>query len=162
MAEWQTRTFKGRVRKSVGSTPTARTKTTNGDYINKMTSDENKSELPILMFRVDETLTMPEFDHDWVWENVYYFPDLDCIKYIRFHSKNASLPKTIDLRDKFQDLGVPESLVFYRSVEHDCRDKAEQAAARIKSEIEALYNSGLVHSWDDLAKYYKNQNFENE
>lgn len=46
-----------------------------------------ESELPLLLFLIDETLAMPEDKSDWQYEHVYYCPDIDEVKYIRHLAK---------------------------------------------------------------------------
>ena len=63
-----------------------------------------ESELPLLLFLIDETLAMPEDKSDWQYEHVYYCPDIDEVKYIINHSEKEQLPNTVDLRDNFSFL----------------------------------------------------------
>ena len=81
-----------------------------GDELKELEEKYNQaktSELPILLFQIDESLPMPDDRSDYRYEYVYYCPDTDEKKYIVRHSNEAFLSNTIDLRDCFLEFGIP-------------------------------------------------------
>ena len=99
------------------------------EEVNKL---ENSSEVPILMFHIDESVrytsrTWPydmEYHIDAYKTDIYYLPELDCLftkryipkKHKDYYQKNQActkksgielLPNTIDMRKYFSEFGLP-------------------------------------------------------
>ena len=65
-----------------------------GDELKELEEKYNQakaSELPILLFQIDESLPMPDDRSDYRYEYVYYCPDTDEKKYIVRHSNEEFL-----------------------------------------------------------------------
>lgn len=117
---------------------------------------ENQSELPILLFLIDETLPMPDPDleMDYRFEYIYYFPDLDDVVYIIRHKKNEFLTNTIDLRSNFEKVGIPEK-IFPGSVRGNSQYRViiENIVSDLKTKIDELFRSNNINSWNELGLY---------
>ncbi|MCI8446548.1 MAG: hypothetical protein HFH31_03525 [Bacilli bacterium] len=112
---------------------------------------ENTSELPILLFLVNQTLPMPDDEYDYQYEYIYYCPDLDDIKCFTKHRKNEFLPNTIDLRAQFESLGMPKR-VWPADAYNQYFSIVMQATSILESQIEELFQSNGINSWSDLGK----------
>ena len=114
-----------------------------------------ESELPLLLFLIDETLAMPEDKSDWQYEHVYYCPDIDEVKYIINHSEKEQLHNTVDLRDNFSSLGIPTK-AYTRSA-LDYTSEINMAVSMLKPQIDNLFTSNEIHSWSDLGTVLKKE-----
>lgn len=112
---------------------------------------EQESELPILLFQIDETLPMPDDERDWCFENVYYCPDIDEIKCIVEHKREKLLPNAIDLRKNFEDFGIPKEK--WPGGAYEYSDSIQNAIAVLKAKINDLIASVDMNSWNDLGKH---------
>lgn len=118
---------------------------------------ESVSELPILLFSVDTTLPMPDDDEDYEYRYLYYYPDLNDIKIIIGDYKKKLLPNTLDLRDKFDNMGIPKRfwpgdpfIEYYQIV-----DKTVQF---LKNVIEKIYLNNSINSLNELKEFMLNNN----
>lgn len=112
---------------------------------------ESISELPILLFQVDETLPMPD-DGDFEYECIYYCPDLDDITYRITRSRKELLPNTLDLRSMFVNFGMPEH-VWPGRPDYNI---VYEAVAVLKERIEEIFKNNEINSWNDLRDHLKN------
>lgn len=120
--------------------------------LKKQYDELDQSELPILMFLVDHTMPMPD-EKDYEYEFVYYCPDLDEVKYITKHKQSELLPNTVDLRNFFKTLGMPERIWPGRILDKNSRDKLEYALTIIMNIIEDLFSNNKINNWNDLGKF---------
>lgn len=115
-----------------------------------------KSDLPILMFLIDEHLPMPDDKKDWVYEYVYYLPDVDKLQYDYLHTKDEILENAIDLREKFKDIGIPERIwpgnVQYSKEYHE---KLSKAVTILRKEIDKIFDTEDIDSWFELGIYLR-------
>mgnify|MGYP004515329891 CR=1 FL=1 len=123
----------------------------------------NESELPILLFTINETLPMPEDERDWEYEYVYYCPDLDEVKYIHKHKNNELLPNSIDLRNSFKIMGMPEH-IWPSTIQSDPENynKIEVVVSYLKDVINDLFKSQAINSWEELASCLNDLDMEKE
>lgn len=112
---------------------------------------EQESELPILLFQIDETMPMPDDERNWNFENVYYCPDIDEIKCIVEHKREKLLPNAIDLRKDFEDFGIPKKKWPGGSYEYS--DSIQNAIAILRAKINDLVISVDMNSWNDLGEH---------
>lgn len=99
---------------------------------------ENNSEYPILLFLVDQTPPMWDDTQDWERAFIYYFPDYDATKCIIRHRVDELLPNTIDMRESFKSLGMPER-VFPGDAYHDYYDIVQKAVAILQPVAKACF-----------------------
>lgn len=127
------------------------------EQVNKI----NESELPILLFTINETLPMPDDEKDWEYEYVYYCPDLDEVKYVYKHRNNELLPNSIDLRNTFKIVGMPEH-IWPGSIQSDPENynKVEFVISYLKDTINNLFETQTINSWKELAPYLNNLDME--
>ena len=121
---------------------------------------EETSELPILLFLIDETLPMPDEPRDFMYEYVYYCPDTDEKKYIVRHSNEEFLSNTIDLRDNFSSLLVPKK--SYSTSALDYSTEIDMAVSLLKSQIDNLFDSKEISDWEELGTLLKTCSFKKE
>lgn len=111
--------------------------------------EESTTEIPVLLFLINETLPMPDDYDDYKYEYVYYYPDLDEVKCITKHSRDEFFPNVVDMRKFFKEIGVP-SKIWPGSV-YDYSNKLNYAVSLLKTMIDALFDSNNINSWSDLA-----------
>jgi len=114
-----------------------------------------ESELPILLFVIDETLPMPDDYTDWRYEYIYYCPDLDTVKCIIRHNRNQLLPNSIDLSQAFNNVGMPKRYHCIASNDRGCWAIIQNAASIVKSQIDELFATNDINSWDELGSLLK-------
>ena len=119
-------------------------------------NQEKTSEIPILLFQIDESLAMPDDRSDYRYEYVYYWHDTDEKKYIVRHSNEAFLPNTIDLRDYFLEFGI--SRKSYSALDYS--SEIDMAISLLKSQINNLFDSNDIDSWEELGILLKSQILE--
>lgn len=110
---------------------------------------ENVSELPILLFCIDQTIPMPDDERDYEYQYIYYCPDLDDVRCFTKHKRNEFLPNTIDLREQFENLGIPKR-VWTADAYNQYYSIVMQAVSILESQIEGLFQSNVIKSWSDL------------
>jgi len=113
-----------------------------------------QSELPILLFVIDETLPMPDDERDICYEYIYYFPDLDEVEYLIGHNYNQPLQNSLDLRSYFEKMGIPKRIwpgSVRSTVEN--RTKIELAISYLKNMIDDLFKTYDIKSWSELTTY---------
>ena len=113
-------------------------------------NQEKTSEIPILLFQIDESLAMPDDRSDYRYEYVYYCPDTDEKKYIVRHSNEAFLSNTIDLRDCFLEFGIPRK--SYSASALDYSSEIDMAISLLKSQINNLFDKKA--SFECLTIYF--------
>ena len=113
----------------------------------------NTSEMPVLLFTIDETLPMADDFKDYEYENVYYFPDLDIIKNKFTHERESFLPNTIDMRDFFKNMGVPKKRWPGQSYEFN--SQIDCAISMLRAMIDELASTTEINSWEDFAALIK-------
>ncbi len=120
---------------------------------------EHTSELPILMFVVDESLPMPDDEYDHNYELVYYLPDFDEIKFIylngRYDKPNKRLPNTLDLTEKFESYGMPK-YIFPGSIRPEYYINVSDAVQDLIKEIDNILSFKEINSWEEIGNYLKN------
>lgn len=121
------------------------------DMLEEEYNNEKKSVLPILLFRLNETIQMPVNAKDWIFEYVYYLPDLDDFQFIFKHTAYEFLPNTLDLRESFKNMGVPEYAFPERA--YDYQNEISEAAATVKMEIHSFIKSNPDTSWEELGEF---------
>ena len=119
------------------------------EVLEQRLKEESTSEIPVLLFLINETLPMPDDYNDYEFEYVYYFPDLDDIKCIKKHSKEEYLPNVVDMREFFKGIEMP-SRIWPGSVSK-YSDKLNYAVSLLKTMIDDLFVSNNINSWGDLA-----------
>ena len=134
-----------------------------GDELKELEEKYNQaktSELPILLFQIDESLPMPDDRSDYRYEYVYYCPDTDEKKYIVRHSNEEFLSNTIDLRDNFSSLPVPKK--SYSTSAVDYSTEIDMAVSLLKSQIDNLFDSKEISDWEELGTLLKTCSFKKE
>ena len=134
-----------------------------GDELKELEEKYNQakaSELPILLFQIDESLAMPDDRSDYRYEYVYYCPDTDEKKYIVRHSNEEFLSNTIDLRDNFSSLLVPKK--SYSTSALDYSTEIDMAVSLLKSQIDNLFDSKEISDWEELGTLLKTCSFKKE
>ena len=134
-----------------------------GDELKELEEKYNQaktSELPILLFQIDESLPMPDDRSDYRYEYVYYCPDTDEKKYIVRHSNEEFLSNTIDLRDNFSSLLVPKK--SYSTSALDYSSEIDMAVSLLKSQIDNLFDSKEISDWEELGTLLKTCSFKKE
>ena len=134
-----------------------------GDELKELEEKYNQaktSELPILLFQIDESLPMPDDRSDYRYEYVYYCPDTDEKKYIVRHSNEEFLSNTIDLRDNFSSLLVPKK--SYSTSALDYSTEIDMAVSLLKSQIDNLFDSKEISDWEELGTLLKTCSFKKE
>ena len=134
-----------------------------GDELKELEEKYNQakaSELPILLFQIDESLPMPDDSSDYRYEYVYYCPDTDEKKYIVRHSNEEFLSNTIDLRDNFSSLLVPKK--SYSTSALDYSTEIDMAVSLLKSQIDNLFDSKEISDWEELGTLLKTCSFKKE
>ena len=121
-------------------------------------NQEKTSEMPILLFQIDESLAMPDDRSDYRYEYVYYYPDTDEKKYIVRHSNEAFLSNTIDLRDCFLEFGIPRKSYSVSALDYS--SEIDMAISLLKSQINNLFDSNDINSWEELGILLKSQILE--
>ena len=121
-------------------------------------NQEKTSEIPILLFQIDESLAMPDDRSDYRYEYVYYYPDTDEKKYIVRHSNEAFLSNTIDLRDCFLEFGIPRKSYSVSALDYS--SEIDMAISLLKSQINNLFDSNDIDSWEELGILLKSQILE--
>lgn len=120
----------------------------------KMLIDEynkkQESELPILIFQIDETVPMYYEEKDCFFESVYYCPDIEETKYIIEHDREKMLPNAIDLRKAFEDFGVPKKKWTGRICEYS--DNVQEAISVLRLKINDLIVSVDINTWNELGE----------
>lgn len=116
-------------------------------------TQEETSELPILLFLIDETLPMPDEPRDFMYEYVYYCPDTDKKLYIDQHSEEVFLPNTIDLRDSFSTFNVPRK--SFPATALDYSSEINLAISILKSQIDDIFRHDTIDSWAGLGASLK-------
>ena len=128
------------------------------EVLEKTYEVEHISELPILMFIVDETLPMPEDEYDRNYELVYYLPDFDEIKFTylncRYDKPNKRLPNTLDLTEKFETYGMPKH-IFPGSIRPEYYIKVSDAVSNLIQEIDTIFLTKEITSWEEVGNYLK-------
>ena len=122
----------------------------------------NESKLPILLFSVNETFP-DENVAGWKYENIYYFPDLDEVKYTYYQwsRENEFLPNTIDLRNYFESVDIPKKLWPWTvQTKDEYRRKVDVVALCLKEAIDNIFNNYQIESWEELGMYLNGQNIE--
>ncbi len=122
-----------------------------------------KSDLPILMFLIDERV----WDKDHRMEYIYYLPDLDQIRcesvYIRFEDRDYYqvedyfMGETLDLREEFKDFEV-KSLIRSTVVNRNTHPVLYSAIDILRGEIEDIFNNNEINSWEDVRVLLKGKN----
>lgn len=120
-----------------------------------------KSELPILLFVINETLPMPDDFRDWKYEYVYYYPDFDLVKHIYKHKDDELLSNSIDLRKTFEKVGMPK-FIWPGSLKSDAESykKLEFVISYLRDIINNLFETEEIKSWKDLGSYLKDLDIE--
>ena len=127
-----------------------------GDELKELEEKYNQakaSELPILLFQIDESLPMPDDRSDYRYEYVYYCPDTDKKLYIDQHSEEVFLPNTIDLRDSFSTFNVPRK--SFPATALDYSSEINLAISILKSQIDDIFRHDTIDSWADLGASLK-------
>lgn len=91
---------------------------------------------------------MPDDERDYEFENVYYCPDTDEIKYIVEHKSEKLMSNAIDLRKDFEDFGMPKK--HFGIVSYEYSDSIHNAVAILRAKINELVVSEGMNSWNDL------------
>ena len=117
---------------------------------------ENNSQLPILLFVIDQTLPMPDDECDLEYQYIYYFPDLDVIKCLIKNKENDFLPNTIDLREQFVNFGVPQK-EWIGNCYYKYYDVIMKAVFFLKANINEIFNSNDINSWVELGIILTNE-----
>ena len=115
--------------------------------------EESTTEIPVLLFLIDETLPMPDDYRDCEYEYVYYCPDLDEVECIIKHSRDEFFPNVVDMRKFFKEIGIPSRMFPGRSFDHS--NKLNCAVSLLKTIIDDLFASNNINSWNDLASLLK-------
>ena len=106
------------------------------------------SELPILIFSIDETPPRAEIEGKNRFEHVYYLPETNQIKSVFSHSMNDLLPNALDFRSFGKDSGVPEKICPGNSDVYVFQVKF--VVDNLKSLINELSSFEHIESWDEL------------
>ena len=117
---------------------------------------ENNSQLPILLFVIDQTLPMPDDECDIEYQYIYYFSDLDVIKRLNKNKENDFLPNTIDLRKQFVNFGVPQK-EWVGNCYYEYYDVIMEAVSILKTNINEIFNSQKINSWVELGIILTNE-----
>lgn len=112
---------------------------------------ENQSELPILLFIIDETAPMPEKDNEHEFEYIYYCADIDKIVCKIERDDNTFLPHTIDLTRYFENLGMPKK--FWPGKPKNYWKIVEKAVSHLDFEINFIYPIKDIKSWSELGEF---------
>ena len=113
---------------------------------------ESISELPILLFSVDITLPMPDDESDYDYCYFYYFPDFDNIKVLIGNYEKKLLPNTIDLRESFKNIKIPER-VWPENPFIEYTNETQIGLDVIKAIIDSILNNNSINSWTELKEY---------
>lgn len=126
------------------------------DILQKEYNEAIKSELPILMFLIDEHLPMPDDKKDWVYEYVYYLPDVDKLQYDYLHTRDEILGNAVDFREMFKDIGIPKR-IWPGNVQYsrEYNEKVSEAVAILREEIDKIFNTEDIDSWFELGIYLR-------
>ena len=111
-------------------------------------------EVPILLFLIDETAPMPDLDSDYLYEYIYYTPDMDTITYTRSHYKDRFLPNYIDMRKFFNEIPVPERENSVCSYKYS--NEINYAVTKLKEIIDELFETKNINTWQELSLLIKN------
>lgn len=123
------------------------------NLLQKKYEKENESELPILIFIIDESYPMPDDYTDCEYEYVYYCPDLDNIQCIMRHGYNELLPNTVDLRELFEEINMPKRIIPGSALSSEHCSKVDQAVLLLKRKIDELFDTHNINSWYELGTY---------
>ena len=112
-------------------------------------------ELPILLFitkiNPEEIYQEKDYEFNYRYQNVYYFPDLNIIKTnIEYGSMNI-LPNTIDLTDSFKDLGIPKTSM--RTCFGDYYEIINKASIIVRNILGNILENNAINSWNELRNY---------
>lgn len=120
------------------------------EVLEQRLKEESATEIPVLLFLINETLPMPDDYYDYTYKYVYYCPDLDEVKCIIKHSRNEFFPNVVDMRNFFKEIGIPIK-IWPGSVEYDYSDELDYAVSLLKTMIDDLFASNSINDWNDLA-----------
>lgn len=117
--------------------------------LKKKLQEESATEIPVLLFLIDETLPMPDDYRDYEYEYIYYCPDLDEVKRITRHSRDEFLPNVVDMREFFKEVGIPQKI--WPGSSDNYSDELNYSVSLLKTIIDDLFVSKNINSWNDLA-----------
>ena len=116
-----------------------------------------KSDLPILMFLLDDTNVPVLGDHRM--EYIYYLPDLDQIRcesvYLResdyetYNVEDHFLPDTLDLRERFIDYHI-NSLFMSNKVNKETHPIFFKTLEILKNTIDEIFKDNDIKSWEEV------------
>ena len=113
---------------------------------------DSKSELPILLFSVDTTLSMPDDESDYEYRYLYYYPDFEKVDYRIGDYHRELLPNTIDLRESFKNIGIPKR--FWPGDPYlEYKNETQIGVDIIKAIIDNILNNNNINSWTELKEY---------
>ena len=112
------------------------------------------SELPILLFAVNESRTHYSSNYKPMWEYVYYYPDIDEI-YKEQRPGTLSLNKNdVNLTDLFLDLDMPNEILF-NPIGHDYDQTIAEAVNRTNVIIDQIFEKNEISTWSDVGAHLK-------
>lgn len=117
------------------------------------------SEMPILLFLIDHTMPMPDSVRDYEYRGYYYLPEFNRIdeRWYRgcWQEDIEFLPGTLDWRERFKDLRVPEKM-WPGDLRDYCAERYPNpltvAANRVRGEIFQILATSQVKTWKGLAQ----------
>lgn len=113
-----------------------------------------KSEIPLLLFAINESRYSFNGNFEPMWEYVYYYADYDeVVKTVR--TGTVSLNKNdVNLTDLFFDLGMPEE--SRGNTIGDNYDEVIDTAVDItKILIDQIFEENDINSWKDVSSHLK-------
>ena len=112
----------------------------------------NTSEVPLLLFILDETIPNPDDKRDYRFEYIYYYPDLKRIDIIKRNDAYSFLDKTIDIRHFFRFMGIPNN-IWPSSSALLYQKKIDFAREIIEQIIGQIFNENKIESWNDVISF---------
>lgn len=117
------------------------------------------SELPLLLFAINESRVSLSGNYEPTWEYIYYYPDYDeVVKKTKLET--VSLEKNdVNLTDLFYGFGMPDeiksSFIHYASTDHKYDGIISKAVETTKTIIDQIFEENEINSWDEVGTHLK-------
>ena len=113
-----------------------------------------KSEIPLLLFAINESRYSFNGIFEPKWEYVYYYADYDEIVKITRPGTLSLNENDVNLTDLFFDLGMPEELKE-EGIEEKYDEVINKAVDTTKILIDQIFEENNITSWKDVSTHLK-------
>ena len=124
------------------------------DSIYKMLNENLETEIPLLLFAINESRYSYSGRFEPSWEYVYYYADHDEIVKTSKLGTLQLMKNDVNLTDLFLDLGMPEELRG-TNIGHDYDEIIGKAVNITKILIDQIFEDNDITSWDDVSTHLK-------